>query len=132
MSSQRTVCDKQGLDAYNFGIAGDDGTQFYNFWEATGGRATLETDGLLESVLANADTDGDAIGDNVDTDDDGDTMPDNYETANVLDPLNAADAAFDTGGDGYTNLVEYRRRSNPNDANSTPKTVLPWLPLLLN
>ena len=32
-------------DVYEFALAGDDGKTNYNFWEATGGRATLQLDG---------------------------------------------------------------------------------------
>jgi hypothetical protein len=34
-------------DVRAFGTIGDDGIYLYNFWEATGGRATMQLDGLL-------------------------------------------------------------------------------------
>ena len=34
-------------------------------------------------------------------------MPDAWELAHGLDPKNAADAAQDRDGDGYTNIEEY-------------------------
>ncbi len=66
------------------------------------------------------DTDGNGIGNNADTDDDGDTMPDDYEIANDLDPLNAADADADADGDGFTNLEEFRRGTDPQNAADFP------------
>ena len=38
-------------DVHQFALAGDDGTSSFNFWEATGGRATLTMDGLLDRVI---------------------------------------------------------------------------------
>ena len=37
-------------DVRNFSLNGSDGSAFYNFWEATGGRATMQMDGLLQSL----------------------------------------------------------------------------------
>jgi hypothetical protein len=37
-------------EAYDFGLAGNDGQSAYNFWEATGGRATMKMDSLLEAL----------------------------------------------------------------------------------
>jgi hypothetical protein len=40
-----------GDDVARFALDGDDGDpEFFNFWEATGGRATLRMDGLAEAV----------------------------------------------------------------------------------
>ena len=86
-------------DAYRFGFAGDlyEDPARINFWEATGGRASLTIDGLAESLILPDsdgdgvpdgedafpndpaewdDTDDDGIGNNADTDDDGDGIPD--------------------------------------------------------
>jgi hypothetical protein len=38
-------------DSERFGRAGDDGTFLFNFWEATGGRARIKTDGLNGALL---------------------------------------------------------------------------------
>jgi hypothetical protein len=67
-----------------------------------------------------ADTDGDGIGDNADTDDDGDGMLDNFEIDNGFDPLDPADALEDADGDGFTNLAEFRARTDFDDPLSTP------------
>ena len=37
-------------DVYEFALNADDGTGSYNFWEATGGLATIQMDGLLGEV----------------------------------------------------------------------------------
>lgn len=37
-------------DAQQFDLDGDDGTNLYNFWEATGGRATVTMDALHSSL----------------------------------------------------------------------------------
>ncbi len=38
-------------DVYEFALNADDGTGSYNFWEATGGLATIQMDGLLGEVI---------------------------------------------------------------------------------
>ena len=77
------------------------------------------------------DTDHDGVGNNTDTDDDGDNLPDSYETEFGLDPLNADDALADSDNDGFNNLEEFIRGSNPVDASSLPNIGLGWLPLLV-
>ncbi|MBN1672261.1 MAG: hypothetical protein JXR37_14570 [Kiritimatiellae bacterium] len=37
-------------DVYDFTLNGDDGSSLYNFWEATGGRAVMQMDGLLSAL----------------------------------------------------------------------------------
>ena len=46
-------------------------------------------------------------------DSDGDHMPNDWELANGLNPKNAADAASDADGDGYTALQEYSAGTDP-------------------
>jgi hypothetical protein len=60
---------------------------------------------------------------------DGDGLPDNWET-NYFGNLSYK-GTTDTDGDGYTNLVEYQRGTNPADPNSYPSKAMPWIPLLL-
>jgi hypothetical protein len=86
------------------------------------------------------DTDGDGLSDGNEVDDyntnptiadsDGDAMPDGWEVTNGLNPL-LDDAAIDNDGDGYNNLIEYKRGTNPQDSSSHPSKSMPWLPLLL-
>jgi hypothetical protein len=54
-------------------------------------------------------SDNDSLGNDCDDDDDNDTIPDVVEIANNLDPLNAADAALDSDGDGEINSVEQQQ-----------------------
>ena len=64
------------------------------------------------------------------SDTDGDKMPDGWEVQYGLNPL-VDDASLDKDSDGYSNLQEYRGRSDPNDPNSYPSIAMPWIPLLL-
>lgn len=60
---------------------------------------------------------------------DGDDLPDNWET-NYFGDL-SHNGTTDDDGDGYTNLVEYQRGTNPTDPNSYSSKPMPWIPLLL-
>ena len=40
-------------------------------------------------------------------------MPDEWERQHRLDPQNAADAAADANGDGYTNIEDYLNGLDP-------------------
>ena len=48
--------DQMNIDAASFSLAGDNGSSIFNFWEATGGRATLQLDGLLDALQASKET----------------------------------------------------------------------------
>ncbi|MGD9503955.1 MAG: hypothetical protein AB7W37_03530 [Syntrophobacteraceae bacterium] len=94
-----------------------------------------------------ADTDGDDIADDdedvnlngvVDAgetdprlkDTEGDGMPDGWELTYGIDPL-VNDAGQDADGDGYSNLLEYQRNTDPTDAKSHSPVGAPWFLLLL-
>ena len=77
------------------------------------------------------DTDGDGIGNNSDPDDDNDGMPDTWENQYGLNQL-VDDASNDLDGDGWSNIKEYERGTDPSDATSYPIKATPWIPLLLD
>jgi hypothetical protein len=56
-------------------------------------------------------------------DSDSDGLADEWEVANGFDWLNAADAAFDSDGDGLSNLLEFRAGSNPHNATDKPRVA---------
>jgi hypothetical protein len=72
------------------------------------------------NAAEDTDTDGDGIGNNADTDDDNDGMPDGFETAAGFNPLDPTDAAGDADGDGFTNLEEFRRGTDPQNPADFP------------
>lgn len=59
---------------------------------------------------------------NMTSDHDGDGMSDYFESRYGLDPFNN-DANLDSDGDGYTNLDEYNRKSDPTDKNDYNASV---------
>jgi len=84
---------------------------------------------LLDDVSLQPDNDGDhlsnaeelALGTNPSLDDtDGDGLPDDWETRHGLDPLAAADAAWDRDGDGFTNVQEFWAATDPTQRTSFP------------
>ncbi len=97
-----------------------------------------------------ADSDGDEVGDacdqcpddsnksnpgvcgcgEPDTDSEPDGMVDCWEWEYGLDP-SVNDAGEDIDGDGFSNLIEFQRGTDPGDYYSTPPIVMPWIPLLL-
>jgi hypothetical protein len=79
---------------------------------------------------AQTDTDADGIGNVYDLDDDHDALPDFWEQRYGLNPLEN-DAASDPDRDGYSNLEEYLRESDPTDSHETPQAdFMIWLPLV--
>lgn len=89
---------------------------------ATLARLALDLDG--DSVVDNtatlkwSDLSGPIGADLADSDDDG--MHNSWEAANGLNPLDPADGALDTDGDGARSLFEYLAGADPNDVNSVP------------
>ena len=53
-------------------------------------------------------------------DTDGDLINDDYEVSGGLDPLDPGDANLDNDSDSYSNFVEYRLESDPDNAASIP------------
>jgi hypothetical protein len=65
-----------------------------------------------------------------DTDNEPDGMLDCWEIDNNLDP-NVDDADDDQDEDGFSNIEEYQKGTNPTDPNSHPSQGMPWMLLLL-
>ena len=86
--------------------------------------------GICGCGTPDTDSDQDGTPDCIDTDDDGDGMPDTWEDKYGLNPL-VDDANEDPDEDGFTNVIEYKRGTDPQDPSSHPTMAMPWLPLLL-
>jgi hypothetical protein len=100
------------------------------------------------SITFIIDSDGDGIPDDQDAfpddpdywlDADMDGIPDDWEwqivDANLNDNITGIDhvqPADDFDGDRCSNLIEYRKGTDPTDANSYPSLGMPWLMLLLD
>jgi hypothetical protein len=71
-------------------------------WEASGtfGPVPLADTASVSMALSEADTDGDG-------------MPDWWETLHGFDPQDPNDSMLDADGDGLSNVLEYRLRTNP-------------------
>jgi len=91
------------------------------------------------------DFDNDGLHDDTeDSDDDNDGMPDKWELEQTFNPNNSTDALDDADEDGFSNLNEYLKKTNPHDPNSYPEfslglpsdkndwdTFLPFLVLII-
>lgn len=89
--------------------------------------------GVCGCGAVDTDSDGDGIADcndNYPYDYDNDGMPDEWEDQNGLNSL-VDDAEVDNDGDGFSNIQEYNRGTDPQDAESHPSRAMPWLMLLL-
>jgi hypothetical protein len=75
--------------------------------------------------------DNDSVGDICDPDDDNDGMSDEWETIYGLNPL-VDDAHEDKDGDGFSNIREFRKGTDPTDIQDFPESAaMPWIPLML-
>ncbi len=66
-----------------------------------------------------------------DNDIEPDGMVDCWEIAHGLDPT-TNDATDDLDGDGFKNIIEYNRGTDPQDPRSYPSRAMPWVTLLLD
>lgn len=127
VSSGNTALISAEYDDQGFGSA-----YFYELDSYFTGLPDSDQDGVWDGADAfptdineTTDSDGDGIGDNTDTDDDNDGMPDNWENQYGFDPKNPNDATLDADNDGFNNLQEYQRNTNPIIAqtSNTPPTA---------
>jgi hypothetical protein len=131
------ICGPDGLSTYTYGAESFFGTSAST--PVVAGTAALilsihpdfNPDELKSHIESNAIDMGDEGKDNlygwgrinltldviVDPDQDGDGMPDNWEFLYGL-KKSLDDSAYDPDSDGYTNLVEYRSKTNPLDADT--------------
>ena len=88
-------------------------------------------DAFIEDPNEWEDTDQDGIGNNADPDDDNDRMPDDWEEQYGLNPL-IDDANEDPDQDGWSNLKEFQKGTDPTDPESYPIVMmLPAISMLL-
>jgi hypothetical protein len=73
---------------------------------------------------------GDLITASATSDHDHDGLPEYWEILYGLNPL-SKDGKEDADGDGFSNILEYRRNTDPTDPLSHPSRAMPWIPLLL-
>jgi hypothetical protein len=81
------------------------------------GADDFDGDGLSDLAEFRASTDP------LSPDTDGDGLPDAWEAANVLDPLDASDAALDPDGDGLSNAVEFALGTDPRFFEPDPRSA---------
>ena len=102
------------------------------------GQANHDNDALGDDCDDDDDNDGTLDGsdafpfnpdETLDTDSDG--MGDNFETTYSFSISDPSDAAEDADDDGWSNLKEFQRGTNPRDPESPGFHPLPWLILLL-
>jgi len=100
--------------------------------------ADTDGDAVVDDVdncpaAANADqgdVDADQAGDPCDPDADGDGLPKTWETDNGLDDTNPLDALADTDGDGLNAIEEFEAGRDPN-VSDNPSVEVPMPPLAL-
>lgn len=111
--------DKTGSFCYNDLDCGGD------FYCRDDGTCQLEEEGCASDFDCKGDElcdAGSCIKNTIDTDSDG--LPDWWEDENFGDPT-IADPADDPDDDGFTNLQEYKARTDPNDKLSMPRSGTP-------
>lgn len=130
------------------GVTGD---STYDWWivpylgvvkqETLGGEEILVSFAIDEGrITQNTDIDSDGLKDYLEiliyntnpskSDTDSDGMPDGWEVTYALSPL-SNDSNEDPDKDGFRNIIEYNRGTDPQDPTSYPSIAMPWLPLLL-
>jgi uncharacterized delta-60 repeat protein len=82
---------------------------------------TLDIDVNGTADINDPDSDGDGLLDGMDADDDNDGISDIFEASHdFLNPYDSADALLDFDGDGFSNLLEFYKKSDPSDINDVP------------
>jgi hypothetical protein len=115
---------KVRIDAYEpMPVAGTSHEYNLSVQESVDGELVGGVDYALETRAQDTDSDGDGIKDVIDDDNDNDNIPDVWEINNGLNPLDKVDATKDADGDGYSNVEEFTKGTNPADANSHPEAA---------
>ena len=137
------------MRTWGFGV--DESTTFYEWWVPKIGFIKSQDEEEVEiltsfairggAITEDTDTDEDGLKDyqeeivhktnryNPDTDNDG--MPDGWEISYRQDPK-SNDASGDYDGDGFSNLLEYLKGTDPTDSDDYPSiAIAPFMLLLL-
>ncbi len=135
-----------GVSCDNLPVNDVDGDGIVDFWEWQYGLDNhnpndagqdSDNDGLtnLAEFIAgtnpmNADSDNDGLADNAELteygsdplnpDTDGDQLTDGWEISHGLNPLASIDGGADSDSDGFSNLIEFRMNTDPQDMASFP------------
>ncbi len=123
--------DNIGIDNYTWTIEGKEhyGEYVTSKFDTPGNYSITLT---VEDAAGNKDTDSVYVRAIVEKSDwDGDDLPNQWEKKYDLNPYDPSDANKDKDDDGYKNIKEYEKGTDPTDSKSHPKEDIGWLIYLI-